>query len=397
MNLPKGFSFSGLSCGLKEKGAKDLALIVSSVPARAASAFTQNKVVAAPVLISKKVLSRGLCQAILVNSGNANACTGFHGLQSARRMQTETARRLGISASLVAIASTGKIGMPLPVDKITKALPRLVKDLAPQRFKKAAEAILTTDQFPKVAAFEGRAGGKKYRLVGFAKGAGMIRPDMAPHATMLAFFMTDLAISQKALRLAFNKGIDLSFNRITVDGDTSTNDTALILANGLAGNKSLNPSSKEFRIFQEGLSHVMETLARMMVADGEGATKVVKVIISGAKNQEEARRVAYTVAESPLVKTSFYGQDPNWGRILAAVGRSGATFNPSRTDIYYDSVPVARRGCTTGPAFEKRARKVMRKAEFTATVRLHAGSSSFHVYCSDLTVDYVKLNAHYRT
>ncbi|MBI1910151.1 MAG: bifunctional glutamate N-acetyltransferase/amino-acid acetyltransferase ArgJ [Deltaproteobacteria bacterium] len=395
MRLPRGFSFAGLSAGIKEDGKKDLALIVSEVPATATAVFTRNRVVAAPVILSRKILKKGRCQAVVINSGNANACTGYRGLEAAKEVQKRVARHLALDPSLVAVASTGKIGVPLPVPRVVRALPRLVQSLSIKNFQKAAVAILTTDRFAKVAFYEGKMGGQRYSIVGFAKGAGMIRPDMGPHATMLAFILTDLAVQPNLLKKAFLPVVDETFNRITVDGDTSTNDMALVLANGLSGG-SLS-GQRTIRHFKNGLLEVMQKLAIAMVRDGEGGTKVVKVTICGARNREEARKAAYAVAESELVKTSFYGQDPNWGRLLAAAGRSGATFDPSRADIYYDDLLVARKGSTTGPAFEKRARQVMRQNQFLVTLDLHAGSASFHVYSSDLTVDYVKLNAHYRT
>ncbi|MDO8643499.1 MAG: bifunctional glutamate N-acetyltransferase/amino-acid acetyltransferase ArgJ [bacterium] len=392
MKLPKGYLCAGLSAGIKQTSKKDLALVYSIVPAVSAGTFTKNRVVAAPVTLSRQVLKKGKCRAILVNSGNANACTGQQGMQDAQTMQKEVSRLLKLFPSQVVVASTGKIGELLPIQKIRKSLPRLVASLSSKRGNEVVEAILTTDRFPKTASFEGTAGGKKYRLVGIAKGAGMIHPNMA---TMLAFFMTDLAISAKTLNRIFKKGVEHSFNRITVDSDTSTNDMAVILANGLAKNRPL--SSSDLLRFEKGLTQVMQELARLIVKDGEGGTKVVTVHVEGARTQKEAEKVAWAIATSPLVKTAFYGQDPNWGRVLAAAGRSGAFFDPARVDLFYNKVPLLKKGRPTGIVGEKNAARLMQKGEFVVTLRLHAGRGAFQVLTSDLTVDYVKLNADYRT
>jgi glutamate N-acetyltransferase/amino-acid N-acetyltransferase len=389
-----GFQFSGISAGIKEGKIPDLALIYSEVPATVVGAFTVSKVQAAPVLVSKKNIRSGLCRAVIVNSGNANACTGARGLRDARAMAAATARHLKVPQGQVLVCSTGKIGIPLPIHKILKKIPEAVRRLSPHNLSRSARAILTTDDSIKVASREGSIRGKPYRLVGFAKGAGMIEPHMA---TMLAYVMTDAFVPRTVLKVLFKNCVDETFNRITVDGDTSTNDTALVLANGLAGNRPFELRTPECRRFAQNLYEVMESLAREMVADGEGATKCVTIKVRGAANEEEARKIAYVVGNSLLVKTSFFGEDPNWGRIFAAAGRSGATLHPDRVDIFYDKVCVARRGVSTGPERDREAKKVLKKKAFSVTIDVRIGRGQFEIYASDLTLDYVKLNSCYRT
>ncbi len=390
----KGFRFSGISAGIKTGGVPDLALIYSETPAVVAGCFTTNRVPAAPVLVSKKNIRSGLCRAVIINSGNANACTGARGLRDARAMVRTTARTLGVPTRQVLVCSTGKIGVPLPINKISEKIPEAVQGLSSLGLTRCAGAILTTDKAVKSATASGTIGGRRYRMAAFAKGAGMIEPHMA---TMLAYVVTDAVVERRVLEILFKNCVHETFNRITVDGDTSTNDTALILANGLAGNRPFRLKTPDCRRFGENLYNLLEDLARQMVADGEGATKCVKIEVRGGRTFDEARQVAYTVGNSPLVKTSFFGEDPNWGRIMGALGRSGATFDPNRTTLYYDGVCVARRGVTTGPSQERKAKKVMKKKDFSVLLDLHQGRGSFHVWASDLTLDYVKLNSCYRT
>lgn len=394
MKIPKGYRFSGIAAGIKETGKKDLALVISEVPAVAVAAFTTSLAPAAPVQLGKKLLRSHRCQAVVINSGNANAATGARGLRDARKTQTQTARLLQISPSLVVVSSTGKIGTPLPMGKVAKGISPLVKGLSRDHFQRAAEAILTTDQSVKIGGFSGTVGGKGYSLVAFAKGAGMVEPHMKC-ATMLAYFLTDLKMAPRELNIIFQNAVEQSFNRITIDGDMSTNDTALLMANGLAGNKTI--SARDKRYFSAQLTRLMQDLARQMVADGEGATKVVRVEVKGAKNNDQARKIAYAVGNSQLVKTSFFGQDPNWGRLVGAAARAGAAFDPDRVNVSYGGVHVARRGVSTGPKAEGRAKQVMKKRDFTVTLDLHLGAGSHWIWVSDLTVDYVKLNANYRT
>ncbi len=389
-----GFRFSGISAGIKEGKIPDLALIHSEVPATVVGSFTTNRVQAAPVLVSKRHIRSGLCSAVIVNSGNANACTGTQGVKDAKRTVRTTARLLKVPEKKVLVCSTGKIGIPLPIEKFLKRIPEAVRRLSPNNLLKSARAILTTDDSVKVARAEGRIGGVPYRIVGFAKGAGMIAPNMA---TMLAFLLTDAFVSRRVLEGIFKNCVKETFNRVTVDGDTSTNDTALVLANGLAGNRLFSPKTPDGLRFADSLYSVMDQLARQMVSDGEGATKSVRIEVRSAKNVGDARRIATTVADSLLVKTSFFGEDPNWGRILAAAGRSGATLDPKRVDILYDRVCVARRGISTGPENDRKAKKVMKNKGFTVTIDCHLGAGRYHLSTSDLTLDYVKLNSCYRT
>lgn len=393
MKVP-GFRFAGISAGIKGRGIPDLALIVCDRLAAAFGVFTTNRVKAAPVVVSLKNIRNGRARAVIVNSGNANACTGRRGLRDSQAMARVTARALGVPEREVLVCSTGKIGVPLPIDRILSRIPAAVRDLSPGGLLRAARAILTTDRGVKDASLRGQIGGRRFTVVGFAKGAGMIEPHMA---TMLAFVLTDLNLNGAAGRTIFRRAVDETFNRITVDGDVSTNDTALLLANGLAGNRPFRAASPAGREFSRALKEVMGRLAFQMVADGEGATKVVEVVVRGARSDSEARRIAYTVANSQLVRTSFFGEDPNWGRLLAAAGRSGATLDPDRVDISYDGVRVARGGVSTGRRGEGEAKKAMRKQAFRVILDLHRGRGTFSILTSDLSVAYVRLNADYRT
>ena len=391
-NTVPGFRASGIHGGIKTGGRRDLALVVSDPPARVAGVFTRNRVQAAPVQIARQRVRSGRCGAVLVNSGNANACTGRQGLQDAGALCRWTAAALGIDEERVLPASTGVIGEPLPTRRIRPALPRLVRALGSGGLPDAAEAICTTDRFPKTGWVQGVVGGRQVTLFGMAKGAGMIRPDMA---TMLAFFLTDLKAPVSALRRLVREAADASFNRISVDGDMSTNDTVLLLANGIADNRTASPGSPAYEAFSALLVPMMRELAALIVRDGEGATKAVEIRVVGARSRADARRIAYHLAGSPLVKTSFYGQDPNWGRLMAALGTSGADLDPERVQIAYDGVPVVRRGQGTGKPRLAQARRVLRKETFAVTVDLRLGDGTHTVLTSDLTHDYVRLNATY--
>jgi glutamate N-acetyltransferase / amino-acid N-acetyltransferase len=393
-----GFRFSGIAVGIKNSGKLDLALIASDVPATVVGSFTTNLVQAAPVLVSKKNIRSGLCRAVVINSGNANACTGVRGIRDAEAMVRATAKALHVPERQVLVCSTGKIGVSLPIKKITSKIPRAARSLSVGGLQKCAEAILTTDNGIKLAHAQGKIFGRSYRIAGFAKGAGMIEPHMAVgHATMLAYVVTDAFVPKSILSVLFRNCVEETFNRATVDGDTSTNDTALVLANGLAGNRPFKLRTPECRRFGENLCKVMDSLARQMVRDGEGATKCVAIDVKGAKNDVDARKIAYAVANSLLVKTSFFGQDPNWGRVIGAAGRSGATLDPKRVDIYYGNVCVARKGRSTGESADRKAKAVMKSSAFAVTVDCHLGKGNFRVYASDLTLEYVKINSCYRT
>jgi len=388
----KGFKASSAVAGLKKGNVMDVCLIVSETEAAAAGVFTTNKVRAAPVLLCERHLSKGRARAIIANAGNANACTGARGFDDALTTAELVAEDLGINSGEVLVASTGVIGQPLNMNRMEKAVPVLVGNLSSKGIPLAARAIMTTDSFPKISCFDGEAGGKPYRITGIAKGAGMIMPQMA---TMLCFVLSDIRIDPEDLKRALVSSTDVTFNRITVDGDTSTNDTVLILANGLAGNGDL--SEADFDVFSQGLSQVMGDLARMVVRDGEGATKLVTVEVKNAASPSDARRAARTVANSSLVKTALYGQDPNWGRIMAALGRAGIEMVEERVDIWVDQVQIVGRGLGKGSEPEKRAADIMTGKEFTLTIDLHRGGCHDTVLTCDLTHEYVSINADYRT
>lgn len=390
----KGFKFSAVKAAIKKPGRLDLGLIFSEMPAVAAALFTTNKVKAAPVLISMERAKNGAAQAVLVNSGNANACTGQKGLDDTRELSRLIAEGLGIPDEATLTASTGVIGVPLPMERIRKSVTPLIEGLATGTLADVAAAIMTTDTHPKMEMRHGEAGGKPYTIAGIAKGAGMIMPNMA---TMLAFLFTDAAVNPAWLDKVFREANDASFNSITIDGDTSTNDTALILANGAAGNALLSDANPDAVRFAGLLQEVMVTLARQLVKDGEGATKFVTITVKGAVSNSDARQAAMAIANSSLVKTAFFGQDANWGRILAAVGYSGAQIDPERAWLYFDDVAMAKNGVFAGGDTEARGTAVLRNSEFTVTVDLKLGEGRATVFTTDLSYDYVKINADYRT
>lgn len=389
-----GFRAAGIHAGIKKGRDLDLALIVSETPARAAGIFTRNRIQSPAVLISKERIRSGHCKAVVINSGNANACTGKAGLKDARDMCAWTAQGLNTEDGHVLVSSTGVIGERLPTDKVRRALPHLIRRLRPEGMAEAAEAIRTTDRFRKLAWAETSVGGKRVALCGMAKGAGMISPNMA---TMLAFFFTDLKVSGPGLRNLLKKGAGKSFNRINVDGDSSTNDTVLLLANGGAENRTADLGNPEYDAFASVLFPMMQELAYKIVQDGEGATKVVEIRIQGARRDSDARHLAYRLANSVLVKTSFYGCDPNWGRLMAAMGSAGLPLEASKIDIFYDGMPVVRNGMDAGGPSLKRLKKVLQKDFFVLTIDLHLGRGTHSVLTSDLTHAYVTLNASYRS
>jgi len=388
----KGFKAAGIACGLKKTKARDLGLIVSEVPATAAAVFTKNRVQAAPVLLDKERIRGGICQAIIVNSGNANCCTGQQGLEDARTMARAAAQALGIAENLVLTASTGVIGAPLAVEKIQAAMPELVQSLSADGIHEVARAIMTTDTVPKIVFRKGRLDGREFTVVALAKGAGMIRPDMA---TMLCFSCTDASASSQFLQKALVRACDRSFNRITIDGDTSTNDTVILMANGMSEAEIQTPAHEV--VFQEIFDEALLTLARMIVKDGEGATKLVEIVVRGAADDADARRVADAVAHSNLVKTALFGEDANWGRILAAAGRSGACMIPEKTDLYFNSVQMVKQGFGCGTEAEDRATAVLKTPEFSITLDLNIGQGSASMLTCDFSIDYVKINADYRS
>lgn len=387
-----GFEAAGIAAGLKKKNKKDLGLIFSKVPANVAGVFTRNRVKAAPVILDRERIKSGVCQAIIVNSGNANCCTGEQGIRDAETMASLSASELGISKDLVLVASTGVIGEPLPIEKIKAAIPDLVESLQPDGIPDLAKSIMTTDTVPKMVSGQGVVEGKSFIVTGVAKGAGMIRPDLA---TMLCFVFTDVNAASDILKEALVSAINRSFNRITIDGDTSTNDTALMMANGLSGAIIENPGQKE--IFQKVIDRIFLDLAKQVVRDGEGVTKLVEIIVRGAVSDSDARKVADTVAHSPLVKTAFFGEDANWGRIIGAVGRAGVDVDPDRIDLYFDDVQMVKAGMGCGKGVEVEATKVLKKSEFTVTIHLNMGQGFGSMMTCDFSVDYVKINADYRS
>jgi len=390
----KGFRFSAVEAAVKKPGRLDLALILSEVPAAVAAVFTTNRVKAAPVLLSMQHAAGGAVRALVVNSGNANACTGAQGMADAAETARLVADGCGIPENTVLVASTGVIGKQLPMERIRTAIPALVNAAACRSMEEVARAIMTTDTFPKLETRQAEAGGKSYSIAGVAKGSGMIMPNMA---TMLSFLVTDAAVDPVFLDKAFRRAVDSSFNVITVDGDTSTNDMASIMANGMAGNAPIREDSPEAAVFENLLSGILLSLAKQIVLDGEGATKLVEIHVRGAVNEADAKRAAMAVANSSLVKTAFFGQDANWGRILAAVGYSGAEIDQDRACLSFDDVLMVRDGIFVGGDAEARGTEILKKREFSVTIDLKLGDGNAIVFTSDLSHDYVTINADYRT
>jgi glutamate N-acetyltransferase/amino-acid N-acetyltransferase len=387
-----GFVAGAIGAGLKKNKKKDLGIIFSEVPACAAAVFTTNQVQAAPVLLDKERIKSGRAQAIVANSGNANACVGPRGLRDAKAMARAAAQAFGIGEELVLVASTGVIGQPLDLPAIEAALPRLSGQLNPSGLLEVAEAIMTTDTFPKAVSTQTLVGDRRFAVAAVAKGAGMIRPDMA---TMLCFVCTDVGATPGALSEALRKAVHRSFNAITVDGDTSTNDTVLVLANGLSELHLAHGPCAE--AFEKVLNEVLSTLALQIVQDGEGATKLVSLEVKGASSEGQARQVAYTVANSPLVKTALFGEDANWGRIMAAIGRAGVPIDPEGIDIFFDAVRLVKNGQGCGREAEAAATQILKTARFTITIDLRLGRRGATIHTCDLSTDYVKINAAYRS
>lgn len=386
-----GFRFAAVNAGIKKRKL-DMGLLVADTPAVAAGVFTQNRFRAAPVILSEQRLRRGACQVIVVNSGCANACSGRAGTRDARRMAGLAAQALRVPDRLVCVASTGVIGRPLPMDRVAAAIPVLAQGLDPGGIQDFARAILTTDRGPKLAFSRARVAGTPVRVAGVAKGAGMIAPHMA---TTLGFVLTDAACDPKYLRRVLAEAAAETFNAITVDGDTSTNDSLFLLASGRAGNDPLRADDKAGRRFRALCTGVMRDLALAIVGDGEGATRVVEISVRGS-SRDAARLVARRIAESPLVKTAIYGADPNWGRVVCAIGNSGQDFDPRRVSVDIGSVPVVRGGVGVAGA-ERRAAEVMRRPRYAIEVDLGSGRARATIYACDLTHEYVRINAAYRT
>ena len=387
-----GFRVSGLASGIKPGGEKDLGLIVSDSPAAVAGVFTRNQFQAAPVILNRERLSSGRCRAVVVNSGVANCCTGKEGMQDAIATTQMVAQQLNIEPGQVLVASTGVIGPRLPMDLIGAAIVDLVASLQPDGFPDFARSIMTTDTVPKLVTRTDQLNENAFTITGVAKGSGMIHPDMA---TMLAFICTDLAIDTNTLQSILTSGVDESFNRIIIDGDTRTNDMVFLLANGRS--KATIQTPKDSVLCRDAIHAVMATLARQLVKDGEGASKLVTIAVKGAESEVAAKAVAATVAKSALVKTAFFGEDANWGRIVAAVGRAGVAIEPERVRIYFEDTLVFAQGTGTTEAALKQIDDVLKQDEFAITIDLGVGISTTSVLTCDLSVDYVRINADYRT
>ncbi|MBI5203283.1 MAG: bifunctional glutamate N-acetyltransferase/amino-acid acetyltransferase ArgJ [Nitrospirae bacterium] len=391
--IPEGFLLSAGEAAIKKPGRKDIALIYSATEANIAGAFTTNRVKAAPVKLDIEKTKSGKGQAIIVNSGNANACTGRKGMQDAAETASLTAKNLKIKPSLVYVCSTGVIGMPMPMEKIKAAIPVLTANLGRASLRDIASAIMTTDTFPKAIAKKIKIKNRTGTMTGICKGAGMIAPNMA---TMLCFILTDIAIEKRALSKALKDSVRKTFNRITIDGDMSTNDTALIMANGMLGNSEIKENSASYKIFKNALDEITYELSRLIVKDGEGATKLITIEVEGAADEKEAEKDAFSVANSNLVKTAVYGNDANWGRIMAALGYSGIKFNEEKVSIHLGNIKVVNKGIGTGKDAEAN-NYLKNNSEVSILINLNKGSASAKVLTCDLTEEYIRVNADYRT
>ncbi len=400
--IPRGFRFGAAMAGIKASGRPDFALITADAPAGAAAAFTANRVIAAPLIVDKENLraSGGKVRVVAINAGNANCAAGQAGLDAARATCAAAAQAFGCAPEEVFPSSTGVIGVPLPVEKLVAAMPALAARLgsACDDFLQVAQAILTTDKVQKTAFARVETGNAdeahgEIRIAALGKGSGMIFPQLAPHATMLVYVLTDAAIEPGALRAFLEPAMETSFNRISVDGDTSTNDTVLLLASGASGLRV----ARGDKAFQDALTQVCTSLAKQIVADGEGVSHVVELRISGARTGADALRVAQAIAHSPLVKTAWAGCDPNWGRLMAAIGYSGAAIDPARIDILFGDLPICRSGGRAAEYDEAAAHAYLSQDEFTISIELHQGQGSCVFWTTDLTAEYIHINADYST
>ena len=394
ITFPKGFKAAGVKAGIKKNGKEDVALVFSTVEATWAGRFTTNKFPAAPVLVSKAALKKTSGRAVILNAGCANACTGEQGMTDAQNTAKQVASLLDISPDAVLVASTGVIGVPLPMEKLSAGVRQAVAELSEYGGEKASQAIMTTDTFVKTCGFVEEIGGVPVRFGGMSKGAGMICPNMA---TVLGLITTDAAVSPDVLQKALTEAVEVSFNRITVDGDMSTNDMLVVLANGMAGNPQINSlEGPEYEAFAATLKAAALNLAKKVARDGEGATKFIEIEVQGALNMADARKAGMAIANSPLVKTAFFGQDPNWGRILCAAGYSGAELSPEKTTLSIGGVQIVEAGL--GAKFdEKELRRAMAEREIKVVINLAVGNVSTTVYTCDMSYEYVKINGEYTT
>jgi glutamate N-acetyltransferase/amino-acid N-acetyltransferase len=390
--IPRGFLFSAVEANIKKPGRKDLALIFSESVANVAGVFTTNRIKAAPIILNMKRIRSNKGQAILVNSGNANACNGKRGIMDAMEMSNHVAKYLDIKPSLVYVSSTGVIGTPMPMERIRLKIPELVKRLGGSTVEEVAEAIMTTDKFSKVVKKGIKIKDKDCAIVGICKGAGMICPKMA---TMLCFIITDVNVDGDILDRELRMAVDNSFNKITVDGDMSTNDMVMIMANGRAENDIINKGSKYLSDFREVLLDVTYELSKMIVRDGEGATKVIEVEVRNAKTKNDAEKCAFAVANSNLVKTAIHGGDSNWGRIMSALGYSGANVNENEIDIMMGDILIVKNGVGIGN--DEKANIYLKNKEIKLIIDLHKGSHSTRVLTCDLSEEYIRINASYRS
>lgn len=392
---PAGFRANGISCGLKDGGYKDIGVIYSEKPCRVAGTFTTNQVKAAPVMLDMERIKNPV-QAVIVNSGNANCLTGETGMDNAREMVTMTEKELHIPEGSALVASTGVIGRKMPMERVRYGIEKVCRNaLNENDSKNFSHAIMTTDRKPKNVSYEFELDGKMVRIGASGKGAGMIKPAMAlPHATMLIFISTDVSISREMLERALWESVELSFNRISVDNDTSTNDTVLLMANGMAENPEIVKENESYHVFRQVLTKVCQSMAKLIVKDGEGATKIAQIIVKNAKKQEDAVKIARAVGDSYLVKTALFGQSPNWGRILAALGYSGVKFDIEKVKLFLNDLCIFENG-DSNKANEGSAAHEMISPEITITLDLGLGKEEYFIWTSDLTCDYVKINANY--
>ena len=389
---PRGFLFSAAEAAIKKPGRKDLALIYSQKEANIAGMFTTNAVKAAPVKLGMKQIKSGRGQAIVVNSGNANACTGKQGLRDAEDMARLVGHNLSIKPSLVYVSSTGVIGTPMPMERINAKISELTNNLDRASLRDVAEAILTTDTFPKIVRKKINIEGKTGIIAGICKGAGMICPHMA---TMLCFLMTDIDVTASTLQNILKDAVELSFNRVTIDGDMSTNDTVLLMANGMLGNTPITEKSQSYEMLRKTLCELTFDLSKLIAQDGEGATKLVEIEVKGAMSASDAEKAAFAVANSNLVKTAIYGNDANWGRIMAALGYSGVKMREEKVDIYFGNVSVVLKGLSARK--DREAGEVLKGKKVAIRIDLHLGKASAKILTCDITEDYIRINAEYRT